>query len=129
MNLPRYVQKTISLSLIILVLIIPLMARQTDTGNDYLQGKADGEMDAKGNPLWLLGGALCGIFGVAGAYFIKPKPPTEPLLGKSAEYVLGYTEGYQNKARGKNAGYACGGWAIFIVIFAAAGGFDTSSSD
>ena len=39
---------------------------------------------------------------------------------------MGYTDGYQNKARNKNVGYACGGWAIFILIYAAAGGFDTS---
>ena len=127
MSFPWYIKKPISIFLVFLFLLIPLMAQQADTANDFLQGKADGEMDAHGNPLWLLGGALCGIFGVAGAYFIKPKPPTEPLIGKTAEYVLGYTEGYQNKGRNKNTGYACGGWAIWVVIYAAAGGFDTSS--
>lgn len=126
MILPGVIKKPISLMLIFLLLLCPLLAMQADSGNDFLQGKADGEMDAKGNPLWLLGGALCGLFGVIGAYFIKPSPPTEAMLGKSAEYVMGYTDGYQNKARNKNVGYACGGWAIFILIYAAAGGFDTS---
>jgi hypothetical protein len=126
MLLLRCVQKPVSLTLILLLLFVPLLAQQGESANDFLQGKADGEMDARGNPLWILGGVLCGIFGVAGAYFIKPSPPTEALIGKSAEYVMGYTEGYQNKGRNKNAGYACGGWAISIVIIAAAGGFNTS---
>ena len=126
MTLPHFFQRTISLILVFLLLACPLIGQQGNTVNDYLQGKADGEMDAKGNPAWILGGALCGIFGVAGAYFIKPSPPTESLIGKSAEYVMGYTEGYQNKSRQKNAAYACGGWAAFVVIFLAAGGLDTS---
>jgi hypothetical protein len=127
MALPRFFRTSVSSVLILLLLVYPLLAQQYMTANDYLQGKADGEMDAKGNPAWILGGALCGIFGVAGAYFIKPSPPTEALIGKSAEYVMGYTEGYQDKSRKKNAAYACGGWAVFIVIFVAAGGFNTSS--
>ena len=54
---------------------------------------------------------------------------TDELMGKPPEYVLCYTESYQKKARTQNTAWACGGWLAFIVIFAAAGGFDTSTTD
>lgn len=119
--LPR---KALAWSLAILMIATPLLAQQTM--NDYLQGKLDGERSARGNPLWFLAGAGCGIFGAGAAYFIKPSPPVHALMGKPTEYVLGYTEGYQNKARNQNTMYACGGWLAFVVIYAAAGGFETT---
>jgi hypothetical protein len=39
------------------------------------------------------------------------------LMGKSTEYVLGYVEGYQNKSRKTNTGYACGGWAAWALMW------------
>jgi hypothetical protein len=120
--------KVISLVMVLVVLWIPVYVIAQDAMTTFAQGKMDGEQDATGNALWILAGAGCGIFGVGFAYFNKPSPPAHALVGKSAEYVLGYTESYQNKSRNKNVGYACGGWAAFIAIYAAAGGFESSSS-
>lgn len=117
-------KKLVSLILILLIVSMPVLAQEEYS--DFMQGKLDGEQGARGNPAWILGGLACGIIGVGAAYLIKPSPPADALIGKSAEYVLGYTEGYQKKSCTKNAGYACGGWAAFIIIYAAAGGFDTS---
>jgi len=117
--------------LIILMVGMPvtLLAQQQD---DYLQGKMQGELDAKGSPVWILAGLsgtyCCLLFGVAGigaAYMIPPSPPINTLLGKSSNYVIGYTEGYKNKAKKKNATYASFGCLaaalINILINASAG--------
>lgn len=116
-------KKTIAVILAILMFTAPILAYQTST--EYARGKLEGERDARGNPLWLLAGVGCGIFGAGAAYFIKPTPPSHALMGKSPDYVLGYTEGFQNKARMSNVGYACAGWAAFAAIYIAAGGLET----
>jgi hypothetical protein len=102
-------------------LAVPALAQVAD---ECWQGKADGERDAKGNPLWILAGLGCGIFGAGAAYLAKPSPPTYALMGKSSQYVLCYTEAYQSKSRWKNTGYAFLGWATWIVIFLASGGLE-----
>lgn len=98
-------------------------------GDTCMQGKFDGTAAAKGNPLWFLAGAACGIFGTGAAYFIKPSPPVGSLMGRSSEYVLCYTDAYQNKARNGNTAWACGGWATFVVIYVAAGGLETDTTN
>jgi len=109
--------KITSMVLIVLMIGMPvtLLAQQ----QDYMQGKMDGERDAKGNPVWVLAGLGCGVIGAGAAYMTKPSPPSTAILGKSTEYIMGYTEGYQNKARKQNAMYACGGWAAWVVIYLA----------
>ncbi len=126
MNRNSYVSKCISVFLIVLLISTPIIVIAQDQEDNFAQGKVHGERDAKGNGLWFLAGAGCGIFGVGAAYISKPAPPAQALVGKSAEYVIGYTQGYQNKARNTNMGYACGGWAAFVLVYAAAGGFSTS---
>jgi hypothetical protein len=96
-------------------------------GDTCMQGKFDGAAAARANPLWILAGAACGIFGVGAAYLIKPSPPIGSLMGRSSEYALCYTDAYQNKARNGNTAWACGGWATFVLIYVAAGGLETSS--
>ncbi|MCK4510640.1 hypothetical protein KAW64_02825 [bacterium] len=110
------------------VLVIPAVVFaqiEESTAVECMQGKTDGERDGKGNAAWILGGIGCGIIGVGAAYFSKPNPDASVLLGKSPEYVLCYTEAYQSKAKGKNAGYAAIGWAISLVILLATGAFET----
>jgi hypothetical protein len=111
-------KKILALSLAIVLFANPILWAQEEL-SDYALGKLDGERDAKGNPLWFLAGFGCGIFGVGAAYLIKPEPPAHALMGKSSEYVLGYTEGYQNKSRTQNAMYALGGMAAGCLLFLA----------
>lgn len=114
----EYWRKIFILFLVSILIITPILAQQ-QTMDDYVQGKLDGENNAKGNALWFIAGAGCGIFGAGAAYFIKPSPPAHALIGKSSNYVLGYTEGYQNKARNKNTTYACAGWAAWGIFYVA----------
>jgi hypothetical protein len=121
--------KVIATFLAVSLFVMPISLTAQQSAGTYVEGKVDGEMAAKGNPLWFLAGVGCGCIGVGAAYFIKPSPPAYALVGKSSEYVLGYTEGYGDKSRNKNAGYACAGWLAFVAVYAALGGFSTSSSD
>lgn len=113
--------RILAFMLCFLLLVMPtLMLAQDQTQTrmtDYLQGKEDGKRDGKGSPGWLAAGLFCGIFGFIGALSSNPSPPAEKLMGKSSEYILGYTEGYKSSAKTKNIYYACGGWALLGGIY------------
>lgn len=111
-------RKVLVLPLVSILLTLPVIAQKAS--DEYLQGKRDGEMDAKGNPVWFVGGLVCGLFAVLYCLGIEsPTPPSSALVGKSSDYVLGYTEGYRSKTRQKDAVYAAAGWAAGLVIYAA----------
>ncbi len=114
--------KALAIFLSLLMVTTPMMV--IGQGSDeYLQGKLEGERDAKGDPLWLLAGIGCGIFAIGAAFFTHPNPPAEMLIGKSSEYVLGYSEGYRSKARNSNVMYASIGCLLSIAIGAALGAY------
>ena len=97
--------------------------QQQGTGT-FSEGKLDGERTAKGNVLWVPGGAVFTLLAIGYAYFSTPSPPTYALVGKSAEYVIGFTEGYQSRTRTLNTRYACLGCAATVscIYFSAAQG-------
>ncbi len=99
-------------SFFVLLLIAIQLSAQEKTSSDYLQGRADGERDAKGNPLWIAAGCLP-PYGNLAAYLIKPNPPAHALLGKSASYIQGYTEGYKSKSAGKNVHVFLSGYGMY----------------
>lgn len=122
-------KKIISFSLIFIFLSIPVLAQAPQAPEDYLEGRKDGERDAKGSAGWIAGGVLCGIFTVIYVYAMsKPSPPATALIGKTQDYVLGYTEGYQKKTRSKNGMYALLGWTTWIVIYFAVTSGNQSTS-
>jgi uncharacterized membrane protein YfcA len=96
---------------------LPIHAQDSSPIDEYLQGKMDGERDAEGSPFWFLVGFTCGILGVGGAYIMTPQVPPVALIGKSIEYISGYTAGYQEKARNQNALYASAGCAAGYVLY------------
>lgn len=116
------------------------LAERRQARSGYLQGRLDGERDAKGNPAWILAGlagtGLCLCIGCAGvglAYSTPPSPSPGVLMGKSSEYVMGYTEGYKSKARLENTKYAAAGCcmaaAINLIINVATGQLDRLLSE
>lgn len=120
--------KLVAFVLAFLMVVCPFSSSLAQTTpSDYVQGKMDGERDARGNPVWFLAGLGCGIFGLIGAFVIAPSPPTHALVGKSSDYVLGYTEGYKSKARSGNAMYAAVGAITWVVIYLAVISSDDSS--
>ena len=96
-----------------------------------LKAKADAEYDAEDDvntALWLSAGGILGIAGtcvlgavaVGGAYVYQPVPPTDRLLGKSAEYVNFYADAYKARMRrlqlvAATKG-ALGGSAVFFLL-------------
>lgn len=102
---------------------------QNSSSEDYLQGKMDGQRDVKGSALWFvagLPGIYCygiGCLGVLGSALWVPDPPVEQLMGKSTNYILGYTEGYKSKGKRKNiirSGLGCiTGSVVGTIIYLA----------
>jgi hypothetical protein len=86
------------------------------TGNDYVQGLADGQMAAHASGMWFFAGFCGGLIGVLIAYLVKPSPSTAQLIGKSPEYVRGYVEGYRDKAGSQQASHAWTGFGVLLVI-------------
>jgi len=111
-----WLKKSFLIMLVLTLVATPLLA---ESGKGYAQGRLDGEADAEGNGLWVLAGIGCGVLGVLGALLIKPAAPTENLIGKDSDYILGYTDGYQKKAVKKNTTFAavgCVAWSIVSII-------------
>ena len=100
----------------------PAASGRIVNSTDYIRGKMDGERDAKGNGIWFvagLPGACCygiGVGGIVISYIATPSPPESAYIGKPVEYIMGYTEGYKNKGRLKNAKYASLGCLAGTVI-------------
>jgi len=141
MKMSRPTSKALCVMLTLLCVAVPLMAQQAEKPSDggYVQGKADGERDGRGSPLWILaglaGGAIsclvfglapmivgipCGVAGaaatVAAPYSLSPAPSPSGLVGKSAEYVRGYTDGFKSKSNSGNALYSGIGCGVAWVV-------------
>ncbi len=129
--------KAICLVLALLLVAVPVMAEQAEKADitDYMQGKMDGQRDGKSSSeiLWLAVGFLLGPVGILIGYLVPPTVPADRLIGKSTEYVQGYTEGYQNKGKQQNAIWAAGGcllsavgWCVYYFLVIAAAAAQTS---
>ena len=86
------VKKFIITGLILLILFVQLQVLYGQQ-LDYYEGLMDGQKDAKGNPVWILGGIF--LIGNLMISSYKATPPPEALIGKPPNYVRGYTEAYQ----------------------------------
>lgn len=90
---------------------------------DFQQGHADGERDARAaanRPLWFAAGCVGGAVGLLIAYVIEPSPPATKLLGKSAEYAVGYTDAYKRAGKSLQARwalYGCGTCACAYLAY------------
>ena len=87
--------------------------------DDYTKGMLDGEKVAIGNDAWILNGFILPGFAAIHARIHKPTPPKyvqQFLLGKSQDYIKGFTETYQSKSRIENANKALIGSGLFFCI-------------
>ena len=117
-NTAKFMAFVIAMSL----MIMPLYTQSTNatTQNDYMEGLMQGEIEAQGNAGWIAGGFCCGVTGILGAYIFEPSPPAHLLMGKSTEYVMGFTEGYKTESKKRNAQYAgigCIGCGAIYFLF------------
>ena len=108
----------ILIAMSIIATVIPAYSQETNTnGGTFTEGLMQGQMMAQGNAAWVVGGFCCGIFGVGGAFLIEPSPPAHMLMGKSNEYVMGFTEGYKSESKKKNIQYAGIGFMGYLVFY------------
>lgn len=98
--------RVFSCLMVVLLFSMPCLTLAQQT-NDAAQAIVDATRDAK-NPqngyIWFPAGCLLGVvgLGVVGillAAVYSPPPPATRLLGKSPEYIVYYTETYQNVAK------------------------------
>jgi len=114
--------KTIAVLLVLCVATIPVVAQENsdegsvEPGDDYDSGLAAGKQDARGKGIWILSGLFLGPIGLILPWVISPKVPGGNLIGKSAKYIDGYTEGYKNKARARNFMYSLLGFPIWVWV-------------
>lgn len=115
--------RSISMLIAFSLLATPLSlnAQENTANGTFTDGMMAGEMAASGNAGWLVGGFLCGIFGVGGAFLIEPSPPAHFLIGKNIEYIMGFTQSYKSASKKKNVTYAgigCLGSVFFNIMMA-----------
>jgi hypothetical protein len=114
MKLTSPTKKMLCVTLALLFIALPLMAQQPSDGG-YAQGRVDGQRDGHGNAVWGLAGCLLDWIGILVAYLVAPSVPGTALMGKSPEYIQGYTEAYQSKSKLQNAEWAAGGCVIGTI--------------
>lgn len=107
----RMLRGTLAVVLILCLGAAPVFAQQ----EDYQMGKLQGEVDARGQAVWILSGLLLGPIGLILPWVINPRVPGANLIGKSAEYVAGYMDGYRHEAKPKNFLYSLVGFAVWGV--------------
>ena len=97
---------------------------------DFKDGFKDGVMAAESNSIWYANCCLSffyipigGVAGIAAAYIYDPTPSKSKLVGKNADYIMGFNEGYkleQKKLNQQNAwrGFGIGfGSCISLIAF------------
>ncbi len=106
--------KPIALALALILAMLPALADVNTFQTGKLQGSADAK--GKGSKAWFLAGCFLDLIGVGAAYLIVPDPPAESLMGKSSEYVMGYTEGYKDTVRSEDTKYALYGFGTEVAV-------------
>ena len=113
-----------------LIVNFPLqaIAQQSTTFTDARTAAEYDAEDDVNTAVWLAAGGILGVAGnlplgaiaIGGAYVYQPVPPTDRLLGKSAEYITIYTDTYKAKTRNLRlsaaAKGALGGAAVFCLL-------------
>ena len=77
------------------------------------QAELDAAIDVEKDTVWYGAGFFFGVFGVGAAYVLTPSVPPERLLGKSAEYLIYYTNAYRGVVKGKRTEQATVGCIIW----------------
>jgi len=80
---------------------------------EYSRGTGDAEKDARNNMTWELSGCLYAPLSLLTRYSKSPALLTDRLIGRSADYLLGYVDSYRESRGSLGAGF---GWAGFTIV-------------
>lgn len=123
-------RRTISLLTAVVVLLVSgcaqaLLKPNAPEGSDYYRGYMDGLEQAEvrsGETTWgvgsFLGTLACCLIGVGVSTLANSSsanPPPEFIIGKSSEYVSGFTSAFQARARQKRQASASTGLGVGIL--------------
>lgn len=106
---------TIVLFLVALLFATPVLSQ---FANDYEQGRLDGKREGTSDAsmIWAVIGFGCGCCGVGAAYLWSQPVPSGRLIGKSPEYVSGYTTTYKKAKRERETIYAAAGCVLSSLL-------------
>ncbi|HID93980.1 MAG TPA: hypothetical protein EYP60_07775 [bacterium (Candidatus Stahlbacteria)] len=109
-------KRIIALLLVAILFATPILSQVVVS--DYVQGRRDGRREGAGDAsmIWAVVGFGCGCCGVGAAYLWPQAVPAARLVGKSPEYVRGYTSSYKNAKREKETIYAAVGCIVSDII-------------
>jgi hypothetical protein len=104
----KYFKKINIIVVILLVFSMLTFAEQASSGDEYNVGFADGKIDgaSQASYLWAVAGLGCGCLGLGAAYLIGGTVPIENVIGKTSDYVHGYSNGYKTALKSRQALYA-----------------------
>ena len=116
----------------LLIFAMPLLAQR----GDMMAGRVAGEQAARASvngTAWLAIGCFAGLVGIIIAAVVESSPPSTMLLGKSPEYVAGFTDAYKATAKSVRMNKAITGCIagavvnalLYVLLVAAASTTDT----
>jgi len=91
---------------------------QDRSASDYMRGKEDGRNAVSVSGVWFFAGFGLGPAGVLMAFLIKPSSSPAVFIGKSQDYIKGYTEGYRSKSVSEQSKLALTGMGTACAVFA-----------
>lgn len=91
----------------------------TMNSEEYMRGITDAKKDAQGSVLFCFSGCCLQLIGILLPYIINYDPPAEKLMGKSADYIMGYSKQYNSSMKNKNMINAIIGYLgnVGVLIF------------
>lgn len=92
-----------------------LQNMSTMNSEEYMRGIADAKKDAQGSVLFCFSGACLQLIGILLPYIIDYDPPAEKLVGKSPDYIMGYSKQYNSSMKNKNMINAIIGYVGYYV--------------
>jgi len=107
---------TIALFLVALLFATPVLSQLA--APDYEMGRSDGKREGTSDAslIWAVAGFACGCCGVGAAYMWSQPVPSGRLIGKSSEYVSGYTTTYKKAKRERETIYAAAGCILSSLL-------------
>jgi len=110
-------KKIIALCLATILFATPILSQEVV--NDYVQGRKDGRREgaADASLVWIIPGVCCGCFGIGAAYFWPQAVSAARLVGRSPDYVRGYTSGYKSARRERQTIYAAIGCLVGDIVY------------
>ena len=106
-------KKTI-FTFLLIVILLPITVFSQGQQNGFIEGEKDATADVTGG-MWIAVGCLTGGISYIYPSLFNPAVPQGKLVGKSPEFVAGYTDGYNSKRKSIMQKNSCYGGIVYWV--------------